>query len=399
MVRQKAPPGASLLKRLRGMEGKPSQGLSLMLVSLSALPAGDEDDDFWGELDDFLVEFKARYDGELYELSLADRALVVKMSEQGEVGIISDLKVSVLRLIQQHFPENFGMVDQTRMLRNIDLNFKLSNAIKFLEQYESQPGRTGEKAMTLRALNEEDIKLVLDVNRKVGAHQFKETFVQHQSIVDIKPGKPPEEVMKEYFISMEALKKNVFPNVELRATGNLFNQLTITLDRLLIKAFDEINPERHACSINLNVESVFTKAFEEFLGDSENQSLANIVFEFRQPNILQHFDEFEVAADLITSRGGILAVDAIFPETIGLVNLHRLHATFAKIFWRPGSEDVLPAKKAEIKRMQDEGLIFVIARLDDEAGIKIGHDLGINVFQGFHIDSLIKAKTEKEKVT
>ncbi len=79
------------------------------------------------------------------------------------------------------------------------------------------------------------------------------------------------------------------------------------------------------------------------------------------------------------------------------MNLHRLHATFAKIFWRPGSEDVLPAQKDEIKRMQKEGLIFVIARLDDEAGIQIGHDLGINVFQGFYVDSLIKAETEKEK--
>ncbi|MEE9317543.1 MAG: hypothetical protein V3U48_04555, partial [Rhodospirillales bacterium] len=148
-----------------------------------------------------------------------------------------------------------------------------------------------------------------------------------------------------------------------------------------------------------NVESVFTKAFEEFLGDSEDAMLANIVFEFRQANILQHFDEFEIAADLITSRGGIIAVDAIFPETVGLVNLHRLHATFAKIFWRPGCEDVLPDKKDEIKRMQNEGLIFVIARLDDEMGIQIGHDLGINVFQGFHIDSLIKAETEKVTVT
>ena len=398
MARQKAPPGASLLKRLHSLEGKPSQGLSLMLLSLSALPGGDEEEnDFWGELDDFLFDFKTRYDGEIFELSLADRALVIKMSEQGEVGMISDLKVSILRLIQQHFPENFGMVDQTRLLRTIDLNFKLSNAIKFLEQYESQPGRTGEKAMSMRPLNEDDIKLVLDVSRKVGTHQFKETFVQHQSMVDIKPGQPPEEVMKEYFISMEALKKHVFPNIELRATGNLFNQLTITLDRVLIRAFDQINPDRHACSINLNVESVFTKAFEDFLGDSEDNTLANIVFEFRQPNILQHFDEFEIAANLITSRGGIIAVDAIFPETVGLVNLHRLHATFAKIFWRPGCEDVLPARKDEIKKMQKEGLIFVIARLDEEIGIQVGHDLGINVFQGFHVDGLIKAETEKVK--
>ena len=324
-----------------------------------------------------------------YELSLADWALLAKMSEHAEVGMISDIKVSILRLIQQHFPEHFGMVDQSRLVRIINLGFKLPHAIKFLEHYENQPGRTGEKAVDVRPLQEEDIKMVLEVHRKVGAEKFKQIFVQSQRIADIKPGQKPEELMKEYFIRMDALKKHVFPNVELRGMGNLFNQLTITLDRVLIGAFNEINPKRHPCSINLNVESVFAKAFEDFIGESDEAALANIVFEFRQDNILQHFDEFELAAKKITAEGGTVAVDAIYPGTVGLVNLPRLHATFAKIFWRTGAEDVLPAQCDEIKKMQDQGMIFIIARLDDEVGIQVGHDLGITVFQGFYINDLL----------
>jgi hypothetical protein len=99
MARYKAPPGAALLKRLRGLEGKPPQGMSLMLISLNALPS-DESDDFWGRLDEFLVEFKCRYEAELFELSLVDRAILVKMTEHAEVGMISDIKVSVLRMVQ-----------------------------------------------------------------------------------------------------------------------------------------------------------------------------------------------------------------------------------------------------------------------------------------------------------
>ncbi|MBC8337944.1 MAG: hypothetical protein H8E39_04575 [Alphaproteobacteria bacterium] len=388
MARHKAPPGAVLLKRLKGMEGKPSQGLSLMLVSLSALPS-EEEDEFWGQLDEFLVEFKARYEGELYELSLVDRAILVKMSETAEVGMISDIKVSVLRLVQQLYPEHFGMIDQARMLRTINLGFKLGPAIKFLEHFESQPGKTGEKGMKIRPLQEEDIKMVLEVNRKVGPEQFKKIFVQHQAMADIKPDHAPKELMNEYFIRMDALKKHVFPNVEMRGSGNLFNQLTITLDRVLIGAFDQINPVRKACSINLNVESVFTKAFETFLGKGDEPSVANMVFEFRQDNILQQFDEFKIAADLIKSRGGLIAVDAIFPETVGLVNLNKMGATFAKIFWRPGAEESLPAQREEIQRMQADGLIFILARLDDETGIQVGQDLGITVFQGFCIDDLL----------
>jgi hypothetical protein len=398
MARQKSPPGAALLKRLQGLDGKPPPGLSLMLVSLSALPS-DEEDDFWAELENFLIDFKTRYEGELFELSLTERAILVKMSEQAEVGMISDIKVSVLRLVQQLYPEHFGMIDQARLLRTINLGFKLPQAIKFLEHFEKQPGKTGEKGMKMRGLQEEDIKMVLEVHRKVGPEQFKKIFVQQQAMADIKPGQPPKELMREYFIRMDALKKHVFPNVEMRGSGNVFNQLTITLDRVLVGAFDQVNPGRGACSINLNVESVFTKAFETFLGEEGTKSLNNMVFEFRQDNILQQFDEFQLAADLIKSRGGLIAVDAIFPETVGLVNLNKMDATFAKIFWRPGAEDILPAQREEIMRMQSEGLIFMLARLDDEAGIQVGQDLGITVFQGFYIDDLLNAEKPEAMVT
>jgi len=218
-------------------------------------------------------------------------------------------------------------------------------------------------------------------------------------MADIKPDQAHKELMGEYFIRMDALKKHVFPNIELRGSGNLFNQLTITLDRVLVGAFDQINPGRKACSINLNVESVFTKAFETFLGEDGGPSLNNMVFEFRQENILQQFDEFQLAANLIKSRDGLIAVDAIFSETVGLVNLNKRHATFAKIFWCPGAEETLPAQRDEIKRMQGEGLIFMLSRLDDEIGIKVGQDLGITVFQGFCTDDIMKAFKPETMVT
>jgi hypothetical protein len=390
MNKQKAPPGAALLNRLRTMEPKSAQGLSLVLLSLSAIPTGNAEDEFWKGIDDLLWGYKHRYEGELYELSQTDRALLIKFSEYSEIGMLSDLKVAILRLIQQYLPEHFGMVDQSRLLRNIDLRVKLANAIKFLEHYENQPGITGDKGVKLRPLQENDIKMVVDVHKKVGTAQFGKIFVHHQKIAQVVPGKPPTPVMNEYFIGMEALKKHVFTNVELRASGNLFNQLTITLDRLLIEAFDGINPERVRCSINLNVESVFTRTFETFLGDENSKALTDILFEFRQANVLQHFDQFEIAANLIRSRGGTIAVDSIFAETVGLVNLPKLQTAVAKIFWRPGAELMLPKQRHEIKRMQDAGVIFVIARLDDELGIQVGQQLGINLFQGFHVDQLLK---------
>ena len=225
--------------------------------------------------------------------------------------------------------------------------------------------------------------MVLGVNEQLGSAQFAKVFIRHQKIAAIKPGQAPQQVMHEYFVAMDMLKKHVFKRVELRGSGNLFNQLTLILDRLLVGAYDAINPDDAKCSINLNVESVFTKSFQNFMGEDNPTAFSNLVFEFRQANILQHFDEFVVAAELIRSRGGTVAVDAIFPETVGVVNVQRLNANMAKIFWRQGAETTLPQFRNEIAAMQDAGTVVVLARLDDELGLQVAHDLGINMFQGF----------------
>ncbi|MEK9752885.1 MAG: hypothetical protein VW338_06700, partial [Rhodospirillaceae bacterium] len=94
---------------------------------------------------------------------------------------------------------------------------------------------------------------MLGVNEQLGPAQFAKVFIRNQKIAVIEAGKPARQVMHEYFVAMDMLKKHVFKRVELRGSGNLFNQLTLTLDKLLVSADRSINPDRVKCSINLNV--------------------------------------------------------------------------------------------------------------------------------------------------
>lgn len=390
----RAPPAPELLKLLKGWGNEPREHNTLLLLSLSSLATEDVDDSFWTDISRFQVNFKNRQNAKPFQLSQVDRAFLVKMTEYNQVSLMTDAKVELLRLIQQYFPEQFGMIDQSRLLRPIDLRFKLSNAVRFLERYtedEKKPQQS-KKPIRIRRLGEQDIDRVVEVNQQIGAAAFAKVFIRHQKIAEIDPGGPPVDLMHEYFVGMDALKKHVFLDVELRGSGNLFNQLTITLDRLLLDAFGDANPARARCSINLNVESVFTRAFEAFLGDTRENAFSNLAFEFRQGNILQQFDEYEVAANLITSRAGTVAVDAVFPETVGIVNMDRLRANMAKIFWRQGAEQILPRYRKDIEAMQKAGTRVVLARVDDDLGIDVGHELGITMFQGFHIDKLLEGR-------
>lgn len=384
-----------LLKLLRNWGNHSQDHNTLLLISIGMLATEDAEPSFWKDFDEMVAAFQRRHHAAAFTMSQMDRACLVKITEYNQVTLFTDAKVELLRLIQQYFPDQFGMIDQSRLLRPIDLRFKLPNAIRFVERYEEkEKGEDASKPAAprrkMRRLGEQDIERVVEVNQQIGTQSFAKVFVRHQKMVEILPGGPPRDVMREYFVGMDALKSHVFLDVELRGSGNIFNQLTITLDRLLLDAFGDANPDRSACSINLNVESVFTRAFQSFLEEADKKSFDNLVFEFRQANVLQQYDEYEVAANLISSRKGRIAIDAVFPETVGIVNMQRLGADYAKIFWRQGAETVLQGFTKEIEAMQDAGTQVILARVDDDLGIQVGHDMGITLFQGFHIDDMVK---------
>lgn len=386
-------PNAKDLLALLGSDDSaaPDQN-TLLLVSLGMIATDEAEPPFWDDLSQTLHSFKKRQSASLYKLSSTDYAALVKMTEYNQVSLLTDAKVELLRLVQQYFPEQFGMVDQSRLLRPLDLRFKKRNAIRFLERFveeEEKAKAQPSKRQRLRKLAEQDIDRVVEVTDQIGAGAFAKVFVRSQKVTEILPGAPPIEVMQEYFVAMDALKTHVFTDVELRGSGNLFNQLTITLDRLLLGSYQDANPNNEQCSVNLNVESVFTRTFEQFLSNIGEGEFKNIVFEFRQANVLQQFDEYDVAVNLIKSKGGTVAIDAVFPETVGIVNMQRLRADFAKIFWRQGAEQMLPTFEKDLAEMQERGTQIIFARVDDEQGVDIGHDLGVHMFQGFYIDDLL----------
>lgn len=387
-----SPRGGELLQLLRGFNPNKPDFSHLILVSASMLPANDAGNEFWLDFNRVFLNVKSRHQARLFDLSSLDRATLITMNEYTQVAVISDMRVALLRLIQRYFPNHFGMIDQTRLLRVLDLRTKLGNAIAFLERYETGALERPAQAGKLRPLNVGDIRTVEDVSRQLGNADFAKAFIRSQKVARLDPGKAPMSTMHEYFVSMDMLKRHVFKEVELRGSGNLFNQLTITLDQILLSAFSEANPDRERCSINLNVESVFTRGFEEFLEHVDDETFSKVVFEFRQANILQHFDEFEVACNLINGRKGRIAVDSIFPETIGIVNLSRLNVAMAKIFWRQGAETTLEKHRDDIKALVESGTELAIARLDDEIGVTLGQSMGIVLFQGFYVDRLLETR-------
>ena len=379
-----------LLTRLKHWKSGAEEQSHLILVSFSALGMTEqEDQELRKKTDESFERSRERRGAEVYRLTNTDTALLMKLNEYNQMEWTAELKVDLIRVIQQNFPEYFGQIDQSRMLRIIPLQGRIQNAIKFLETFDDRAKEAGVGTGETRPLRESDIQVVRDGMRKMGKKTFTDNFVRSQATVLIAPGKPPMPVMREYFISIEMIRQHILTNVDFRGAGLVFQHLTRSLDQMLIDCFDEVNPDRSKASLNLNVETVFTHSFQNLL-DKGEKALGNLVLEFRAENIMQNFDQFQTAAELIQSRGGTVAIDAIIPESLGVMDLPLLGAKLAKIFWRPGTENSLPNFRETIQKMQQKGTVMVLARVDDEAAIKVGHACGITMFQGFYIDDMAK---------
>lgn len=373
----------------------PEAGVNLVIVSVaSALPESKRTPGLVAQIGEGISAIGAKRGGRSYVVSQCDFGIMAKVTETALIGLVRDLKVEMLRTIERNFPGSFGTIDQSRLVLSYDLvnNYRSAadRVAKYAELAQRAVGEAEAGEKQLRPLTTADIKNVMRAYEKFGTEKFIKAFVRDQDVALHVAGKPFERVLKEYFISMDLLRKPLFVDVEMRGSGRLFNEFTLVLDQILLQAFDQMHTQGGRCSINLNVESVFTEQFENFIERTPESVLKEVVFEFRQSNIVENFDEFQVARGLIKSKGAQIAVDQIFPQTVGLVDLDYIGASIAKIHWRSGAEDILKERERAVKYLIDCSVLPVLIRVDNERALEVGAKMGISMFQGFLVDEMLK---------
>lgn len=374
----------------------PVSNTSMVAISLtSALPENKRAPAMVEQMVVAMSKLAARTKARFYRATAGDFVMMVKADEGPMIALVRDLKIDLLRLVEQSFPGSFGTIDQTRLVVCYDLLTNYRSAADRVTRFAqaSQKLEEPDGDGKLRPLTGTDIERVLAAYKKFGSERFVKAFVRHQEAVSIEVTGAMKPLMSEYFISMDLLRKPLMIDVEMRGSGRLFNEFTLMLDQIMLEAFPTIAPEDQDCSMNLNVQSVFTPVFEQFVARASAERMRHVIFEFRQANIVEHFDEFQTARGLIKDRGARIAVDQIFPQTVGLVDLDYLGASLAKVHWRPGAEEFLNERKRALKYIMDCGVIPILIRVDDPNAVPVGHSLGITAFQGFSIDGRLKEQS------
>jgi hypothetical protein len=282
-------------------------------------------------------------------------------------------------------PDYFGVVDINRLAQLFDLRRDRERAMQVIVRMEQVATDVNNLSSVMDLLMMEHITKVERSHNQLGDARFADLFVRSQQIALNDPNRGLMPVMTEFFISMSAIRQNLLVGVDMRHNKNVFNQLTVTLDRILLKCIDRVRRPEQRCSININIESVFSGEFEGFEKRSLN-SLRPFNFEFRASDVMANFTEFSAARDLIQSRGGTIAIDGLSPQMIAILDVTQLGANMAKVFWQSGLAPELLKRQGHLERLRSHGVVLALARVDDPEGYATGRDLKFGLLQGFEID-------------
>lgn len=244
-------------------------------------------------------------------------------------------------------------------------------------------------AARARGLADEDIRGVAKAFKDMGPQEFVGKFVRHQTVLLRGESQPLLPSMREFYVSIDLLRKEFFPGVEMRGGTRAFQNLTHMLDQLMLRSLAFIPRDGLPCSLNLNVHSILTQTFDSAL---KTTSAENIIFEIPQPMITSYFAEFKRARDLIYARGGKIAVDQIFPDTMGALDLGQVGPNIAKVHWKGDLKNFSHTHRDFVRRALDSGIEMVMSRVDDPAALEIAQEFGIRNVQGFLIEEMPEAK-------
>ena len=219
-------------------------------------------------------------------------------------------------------------------------------------------------------------------------------LMRRQPICLIMPDQTIKPVYRELYIAISSLAAAVSPDIDLAGNKWLFRHLTQVLDQRMLALMSR-NDDREiasAFSINLNVGTISTPHFLAFDRTIGSNARGTIVIEFDLVDIVADMAGFQFAREVLRDRGYRICVDGVDQTTMSLIDRDRLGVDLVKLMWRPElAETANPALLNDLRQcVQRAGLARVVLnRCGDAAAITFGQSLGISLFQGRHVDTML----------
>lgn len=221
------------------------------------------------------------------------------------------------------------------------------------------------------------------------------SHVRRQGVYAVIGRSVPDAVFTEVFVSIADLREAMLPHVNLASNPWLFQHLTQTLDRRVLAMLTRRDDRTlsQGFSINLNVATILSEDFLRFDDSLSPGSHGTVVIELRSEDIFADLSAFFFARDFVRQRGYRLCVDGLNWRTLPFVDPSRLGVDLMKLSWVDDLPQALrgpegAAAQEVIRRIGPSKII--LARCDDDRAISFGQSMGLTLFQGRYLDSMMR---------
>jgi len=225
--------------------------------------------------------------------------------------------------------------------------------------------------------------------------------MRHQPICAAVPNMSVRQVYDEYYINIQHLRQMLGTEANLHANRGLFKYLTQVLD---LKMLDLIRRGSgrfldKPISLNLNVDTLLSEAFQNFDKAIKPSMKVSIVIEIQLEDVFGDMAAFMVARETVQKMGYRVCLDGLTPLTFMQVDRRKLGFDLMKLLWNADMESDLESRSnrelAEaVKRCGANRVI--LCRCDNRDAVDYGQALGISLFQGRFLDHLIDPTAKVE---
>lgn len=224
--------------------------------------------------------------------------------------------------------------------------------------------------------------------------------IRRQPVCAVFPDMKLRRFFDELYMNMSHLRRVLHSDVDFLSNRWLFRYITQILDTRMIELI-RLNPARYLdspVSINFNAETLLSSRFSEFDATVPAAKKISIVLEVPVVDAFADMTAFNLAVSEARKLGYRVCLDGLTPASFTSIR-DGMEVDLFKVQWNGElkSDVETPACSAMMKAVKAIGSNRVIlCRCDTRKAIEFGHSLGISLFQGRFIDSVLNPTSKVE---
>lgn len=231
-----------------------------------------------------------------------------------------------------------------------------------------------------------------DIERELQSMDINR-LLRKQPVCSVTPNMVARRVFDELYVHIPQLRQSLKSDADYLSNRWLFKYLSHTLDERMLDMIRQ-NPMRHigdsAISININVETILSSSFEHFDASIKPSLKASVVFELPVLDVFADIAAFGLARGQLQKMGYRVCLDGLTVDSFLDINRTHLGIDLIKLQWNADQDATSKQNQELAQAVKNTGTNRVIlCRCDNKQAVMYGQAMGISLFQGRFIDSLL----------